>query len=258
MNGRVVVKAGAAIMVLSSLLSWLDAGGDGFPHITGIGGSTIGVGLAVFVLGLSLLFRDWPIGVILGKALGVFSVTVVFVSIVDPNSGQLGAGPWVALLGAAVAGVGAVLVAVETLDQAELELASPVPGGLGAGLAAIAAFWLDWVMWPLWGLYLGPDSESSYVEPPLSGLDPEVPFGIPVLISASIALLLIVGVFVEFLTNGKLVSLAIQVAGVAITVIAGANVLGSIIVGWFLFGSAPVVALAGGILLTSAVREPNS
>ena len=71
-------------------------------------------------------------------------------------------------------------------------------------------------------------------------------------------LLLIVGVFLEFLTDGKLVSLIIQVAGISVTVIAGANVLGGMIGGWFVFGSAPLVALAGGILLTSAVREPNS
>ena len=255
-EGRVVVRVGAAIMVLSSLLGWVKVGGDSFPHVTGIGGTTLGTGLAVFVLGLSLLLRDWSIGVTLGKALGSFSVTVVFLSLVGPSSGQLDAGPWVGLVGTAVAVVGAVLVAVESVDHTKLEFSSPLPAGLGAVLAIFASFWLDWVALPvLTGL--GFDTNVFDIGP-LSGVDPDVSYGIPVLILASVALLLIVGVFLEFLTDGKLVSLIIQVAGISVTVIAGANVLGGMIGGWFVFGSAPLVALAGGILLTSAVREPNS
>ena len=238
-----MVRVGAAIMVLSSLLSWLKVGGDSLPHVTGIGGTTLGTGLAVFVLGLSLLLRDWSIGVTLGKALGSFSVTVVFLSIVGTSSGQLDAGPWFGLVGTAVAVVGAVLVAVESVDQAKLELSSPFPAGLGAVLAIVASFLLDWWMaWP----------------GPLNGVDPDVSYGIPVLILASVALLLIVGGYFELLTISKLGSLIIQVAGISVTVIAGANVLGGMIVGAFVFGSAPLVALAGGILLTSAVRESNS
>ena len=255
-EGRVVVRVGAAIMVLSSLLSWVKTGGDSFPHVTGVGGTTLGTGLAVFVLGLSLLLRDWPIGVTLGKALGSFSVTVVFLSIVGPSSGQLDAGPWFGLVGTTIAVVGAVLVAVESVDQAKLELSSPFPGGLGAVLAIFASFWLDWVAWPVFGgLGFGTNLLDTG---PLSGVDPDVSYGIPVLILASVALLLIVGGFLELLTLGKLGSLIIQVAGISVTVIAGANVLGGMIVGLFVFGSAPLVALAGGILLTSAVREPSS
>lgn len=258
-KGRVVVRIGAAIMVLASLLRWLDTGGDGFPHISGIGGTTFGVGLTVFVLGLSLLLRDWPFEVTLGKALGAISVTAVFVSMVGPNSGQLDAGPWVALVGAAVVAVGAILVAVESVKLAELELTGPLPAGLGAGLAIVAAFWLDWFFWSLWGFFLDSGLEQSdAIVGPINGLDPTAPFGIPVLIFASVAMLLIAGVIVESPINGKLVPRIIQISGISITVIAGANVLGSIIVGWFLFGSAPVVALAGGILVTSAVRESDS
>ncbi len=254
-----MVRVGAAIMVLSSLLGWVKTGGDSFPHVTGIGGTTLGTGLAVFVLGLSLLLRDWSIGVTLGKALGSFSVTVVFLSIVGPSSGQLDAGPWFGLVGTAVAVVGAVLVAVESVDQAKLELSSPFPGGLGAVLAIFASFWLDWVAWPVFDAYFGLGFATNMLDiRPLSGVDPDVSYGIPVLILASVALLLIVGGFLDLLTLGKLGSLIIQVAGISVTVIAGANVLGGMIVGLFVFGSAPLVALAGGILLTSAVREPNS
>ena len=260
-EGRLVVKAGGAIMVLSSLLSWLKDGSDGFPHVSGVGATTFGTGLAVFVLGLSLLLRDWPIGVTLGKALGSFSITVVFLSIVGPSSGQLDAGAWFGLVGTAVAVVGAVLVAVESFDQSKLELASPFPAGLGAVLAIVASFWLDWVSWPVWNFYLGAGSVTDGLGGigPFNGLDPDVSFGIPVLIFAAVALVLIADTFWEFLPGGKrLFSLVIQTAGIAVTVIAGANVLGMVIIGWSVFGSAPLVALAGGILMTSAVREANS
>ena len=150
-------------------------------------------------------------------------------------------------------------MAVESFDRAELELVGPFQAGLGAVLAIAAAFWFDWVFWPVWGLFVGFDDEPDGIDTGVvNGLDPDVPFGIPVLILASVALLLVAGVVVEFLTNGKLVPLIIQVAGVSIAVVAGANALGGVIVGWSVFGSAPVVALAGGILLTSAVRQPSS
>ena len=89
-EGRVVLRLGAAIMVLSSLLGWLKLGDVSFPHVTGMNGTTLGTGLALFVLGLSLLFRDWSDGVTLGKALlsGVVGGFFVF-----------GTAPFVALAG---------------------------------------------------------------------------------------------------------------------------------------------------------------
>ncbi|MXW61795.1 MAG: hypothetical protein F4Y27_13550 [Acidimicrobiaceae bacterium] len=251
-SGPVVVRIGAAIMVLSSLLSWVDWFGDGFPHITGIGITTSGTGLAVFVLGLSLLFWNWPIGITLGKALGAFSVTVVFFSLVRPSSGYLGAGAWISLMGTAIALVGAVLVAGQSTDQAKLEIANLFRAGFGAALAIVASVWFDWVTFSWLRIDAGVDAE------PLTGVDPDVSYGIPVLIFASVVLVLITVVVSDLLTNNKLVTLLVQVAGIAITVVAGANVLGNMVLGWTVFGSAPVVALAGGILLTSAVREPNS
>ena len=154
--------------------------------------------------------------------------------------------------------VGAVLVAVESFDQSKLELASPFPAGLGAVLAIVAAVWLDWVSLSFWSFYFGAGSATDVIGDigPFNGLDPDVAYGIPVLIFAAVALLLIADVFREFLPSGKrLFSLVIQTAGIAITVIAGANVLGMMIAGLPAFGSAPLVALAGGILMTSAVRE---
>lgn len=252
MNGRVVVKAGAAIMVLASLLSWLDTGIDGFPHITGIG-TTFGTGLAVFVLGLSLLLWDWPIGVTIGKALGALSVTAVFFSLVRPSSGYLGPGAWISLMGAGIALVGAVVVAVKSVDQAKLETTNLFRAGLGAVLAVLASVMFDWV--PLTGLRL----DSAGVDgAPLTGVDPDVSYGIPVLIFALVALILVAVANPDSSTNNRLVLLLIQVAGVSIAVVAGANVLGNVTFGWSVFGSGPYVALAGGILLTSSVRESDS
>lgn len=258
-EGRVVLRLGAAIMVLSSLLDWLKVGDDSFPHVTGIDGTTLGTGLALFVLGLSLLLRDWSIGITLGKALGSFSLNVVFFLFVGTDSGQLGAGPWVGLVGTAVALIGAGLVAAKSVDQAELELSNPLQAGLGAVLAIVASFWLDWVAWPVWGYFLGPGFETADIDiGAISGVDPEVFYGIPVLILASVALLLVVGAFFESLTKVKLSLLTIQIAGISVSVIAGANALSGLVGGLFVFGSAPFVALAGGVLLAGAVREPDS
>ncbi len=258
-EGRVVLRLGAATMVLSSLLGWLKLGDDSFPHVTGIGGTTLGTGLALFVLGLLLLLQDWSVGVTLGKALGSFSLIVVFFWIVGTDAGQLGVGPWVGLAGTVVALLGTVLMAGKSIDKAELELSSPFQAGLGAVLAIVASFWLDWVAWPVWGLFLGSGFETADIDiGPVSGVDPEVSYGIPVLILASVALLLVVGAFFESLTRVKASLLTIQVAGISVSVIAGANVLSGVVGGLFVFGSGPFVALAGGVLLAGAVRESDS
>ena len=120
----------------------------------------------------------------------------------------------------------------------------------------MASFWLDWVNWPglAFNLGVGPGGGWLGSVESLNGLDPDVPFGIPVLILGAVALLLIAVAHRARSKsgNGPLL-LAVQAAGIAITVIAGANVLGMMVIGFF--GSGPLVALAGGILLTSSVRE---
>lgn len=253
-DGRVVVRAGGAIMAVSTLFSWLKAGSDGFPNIAGVGTTTTGTGLAVFALGLSLLLRDWPIGVTLGKALGAFSITLVYLSTVGTSSGALGVGAWIGLAGTAAAVLGSVMAAGDSASQSALALARPLHAGVGAVLAIVASFWLDWMYFPGFGFASATDGLGG-VEA-LNGLDPDVPYGIPILILAVFALILVADARKSFLAGRKRhLLLVAQMAGIAITVIAGANVLGMLMLGFSAFGSGPLVALAGGILLTTSVRK---
>ena len=257
-DGRLLVKAGGAIMAVSTLFSWLKVGSDGFPNVAGVGSTTTGTGLAVFVLGLSLLLREWPVGVTLGKALGAFSITLVYLSMVGTSSGELGAGVWIGIAGTAAAVLGSVMVAGEAASQSALALTRPPYAGVGAVLAIIASFWLDWVYLPGLGFNLatGQVRDGLGGVEALNGLDPDVPFGIPVLILAALALILVADARWSFLAGRKRHHLlAAQVAGIAIAVIAGANVLGMLMLGFFVFGSGPLVALAGGTLLTTSIRR---
>lgn len=46
-----------------------------------------------------------------------------------------------------------------------------------------------------------------------------------------------------------------RAAGIGIVVIAGSNVLAKTVLGYEFFGSAPIVALVGGIMLTRSIKE---
>ena len=97
------------------------------------------------------------------------------------------------------------------------------------------------------------------LQEPLGGIDPDVLFGYPVLILGGIALVCAVEVMSvprTVLESRRQVLLMIgQVAGVGISVVAGANVLGSVFLGLFAFGSGPLVALVGGILITRSIKQ---
>ena len=242
-TGRLLVGVGGAVMAVSTLLSWLKVGQDSFPNVTGVGVSTIGVGLAVFLVGLSLLLRRKSVGATLGMALGAFAITLIFIVLIGTDRNILGFGVWLGLAGTAVAVLGALQTAYESNDQPTLELL-PMQAALGAALAVVASFWLDWV------------------EGPINGLDLDVLFGLPVLILGGLALVLTVELLsIPLLVLGgrrqALLTIS-QAAGVAITVIAGSNVLAVAVLGSSAFGSAPIVALVGGIMLTRSIRQtPN-
>ena len=239
-TGRLLVGAGGAVMALSTLLSWLKVGQDSFPNIPGVGASTFGVGLAVFLVGLSLLLRCKSVAATLGMALGAFAITLIFIVLIGTDSGALGFGAWLGLAGAAVAVLGALQLAYESSDRPTLEF-RPMPAALGAALAVVASFWLRWI------------------EGPLNGLDSDVLFGLPILILGGIALVLTVELMSvpRMVLEGRRQALLMiaQAAGVAITVIAGSNVLASTVLGNNAFGSAPLVALVGGIMITRSIRE---
>lgn len=238
-TGRLLVGLGGAVMALSALLSWLKTGPDSFPNTTGIGDSTFGVGLAVFLVGLSLLLRSRSVAATLGMSLGAFAIALIFIVLIGTDSHLLGVGAWVGMAGAAVAVLGALQLGYESDDRPDLEF-HPLPGALGSALAVVASFWLDWVAGPI------------------SGLDSDVLFGLPVLILGGLALVLIVELISvpRMVMEGRrqVLLTASRVAGVAIVVIAGSNVLGMLF-GNDAFGAAPIVALVGGIMLTRSIKE---
>ena len=252
-TGGRLVKVGGAVMAISTLFSWLEVGNDSFPNIAGIGTTTFGVGLTVFVLGLSLLLRTWSVTVTLGKALGALGITLVFISIVGTSSGELAVGAWIGLAGSGLAVLGAMMLAGKSDQRPALEL-DPKLTALGAALAIVASFWLDWML--NFGLYIFSGSDGTE---PLHGLHPDVLFGVPIVILGGIILLSTIEIGTGppvFFEGRRQVLMAIcQVAGIAITVIAGANVVGMMMLGLFVFGSGPLLALAGGLLVTRSIRK---
>lgn len=246
--GRILVGLGGGAMVLSTLLSWIKAGPDSFPNVAGVGTSAYGVGLVVFLVGLSLLLRSKSVAATLGMALGAFAVTLISIVLIGTDSRLLGFGSWLGLAGTAVAVLGALQLAFESSDRPNLDL-HPMPAALGAVLVIVASFWLDWVG----DAFIGEGSN------PVNGLDSDVLFGFPVLILGGIALVFLVELISvpRMVIEGRRQALLMiaQAAGIGIVVIAGSNVLTNTVLGYEFFGSAPIVALVGGIMLVRSIKE---
>ena len=253
-TSRLLVGLGGAVMALSTLFSWVEWGNDSFPNVAGVGISTLGVGLTVFLVGLSLLLRPKSVGVSLGMALGAFAITLIYIVLTGTDSGVLGFGAWLGLAGAAVAVLGTLQQAIESNDRPTLEL-HHTPAALGAALAVVASFWLDWILDN--SRFIG--GGDLWAEGALGGIDSGVLFGLPILILAGIALVCVVEIATvpRMVLEGRQQALLLicRTAGVAITVIAGSNVLGMMMLGLFTFGSGPLVALVGGVMLTRSVKE---
>lgn len=250
-SGRLLVVIGGAAMALSTLFSWVELGSDSFPNIAGVGTTTVGAGLAVFLVGLSLLLRSKSVAATLGMALGAFAITLIYIVLSDRDF--LAFGAWLGLAGTAVAVLGALLLAFESSDSPDLEL-SFTPAALGAALAVVASFWLDWIL-SLGSTFAGGFGDVG----PLNGLDRDVLFGVPVLILAGVALVLVVELIsvprMALEGRRQLLLTICRTAGIAITVIAGSNVLGMLLLGLFAFGSGPLVALVGGVMLVCSIKE---
>ena len=241
-TGRMLVGLGGAAMALSTLLSWLKSGPDSFPNVTGVGGSTIGIGLTVFIVGLALLVRPRSVGVTAGMALGAFAITLIFIVLIGTDSGILAFGVWLALAGSSVAVLGALQSVFEEEERPTLDFHS-LPAALGAALTVAASFLLDWV------------------DSPINGVDSDVLFGLPVLILGGIALVLTVELMSvpRMVLEGRRQALLVigQAAGVGIVVVAGSNVVAMAVFGNDAFGSGPLVALVGGIMVTRSIRQSN-
>ena len=248
-SGRMLVGLGGAAMVLSTLFSWIESGPDSFPNATGVGASTLGVGLTVFLVGLSLLLRAMSVAATLGMALGAFAITLIYIVLIGADAPLLGFGVWLGLAGCSVAVLGALQSALAQQEGPTLDF-HPVAAALGSALAVVASFWLDWF-------------GSQYLEyGPVNGLDSDAKFGLPVLILGGLALVLTV----ELATAPRMVMgarpqallMICRAAGIAIVVIAGSNVLAITVFGNDFFGSAPIVALVGGAMVTRSIRQASN
>ncbi len=253
-TNRLLVRLSGLVMAVSTLFSWLVGGPDSYPNIAGVGQSTFGVGLAVFLVGLLFLLKRMSVGVTLGAALGALGITLIFVSLMRPNDIQFGVGVWIGMGASAAAVLGALMLAFESDDDPILE-AQPMPLALGAALAVVASFWLDWSSFAYFSPYIG-FTDSG----PRNGLEGDLLFGYPILIAGVIALV----VAVELMTNPsqiperrhQILLLAARVAGVIAIVTAGSNVLAMSVLGYSaVFSSGPLVALAGGVIVTRSIRH---
>ena len=253
-TGRLLVGLGGAVMALSTLFSWVEIGADSFPNIAAVGDSTIGIGLTVFLVGLSLLLRHKSMAATLGLALGAFGATLTLIMVIGTDNPVLGFGAWLGLVAAAVAVLGALLLAYESDERPTMDF-HPMAGALGAALAIAAPILLDWALAATYFLEGGNPRLGEVV----NGLDSDILFGLPVLILGGIALVFIVELISvpRMVLEGRrqILLMITQTAGVAIVVIAGSNVLGSALLGFRSFGSGPLVALVGGILLTRSIKE---
>lgn len=239
-SDRILVGVGGAAMAVSALLSWVESGWDATPNISGIGASTGGAGLIVFLLGLSLLMRSKPAVKTLGAALGGFSVTLIFIVRTGTDNSGLALGAWIGLIGAAVAVLGAALLALDS-DNRPASSVNVIPAALGGALAVVSSFWLNW-------------SLTGYE--PLDGLDGDVVSGLPILILgvAALALVLIMTLVSGI---GQLPAMACQAGGIIILVLAATSVIGPVMVGGAI-ASGPLVALVGGAMLVRSVSPADT
>ena len=240
---RLLVGLGGAAMVLSALMSWLEIGRDGQPNISGIGASTAGAGLVVFLLGLSLLMRRPTAEKALGASLAGFSVALIFIVRIGTDASLLATGAWLGLIGAALAVVGALLLLLEPENRPALAV-KPVPAALGSALAVVASFWLAWWL----DLY---DWDRELLA---DGLDSEVVVGIPILILGVLALTALVAAVTSGV-GGQLAATVCQVGGVVIVALAAVDVIGAIMLSSGSVSSGPLTALIGGVMLARSVSR---
>ena len=245
---RLLVLLGAAAMVLSGLLSWIEVGPDAFPNFAGIGAGGGGVGLVVVLVGLALLSRRPQLDTANGVALGAFLASLVAViTLVDESGGVgMGAGAWVAMVGSAVALSGVSFATMDPSRRPSRHISHKAPATLGAALAVVASFWLDW------GSGFAAGMTGSF--PLGGGLDSAVATGYPVLILGVLALLLLLGLLSPTASAAMQSRMAmnVRVAGIAMVVLAAGDIAGSLMSS-DLTGSGPILALVGGLMISRSV-----
>lgn len=245
---RLLVLLGAAAMVLSGFLSWIEVGPDAFPNFAGIGAGGGGVGLVVVLIGLALLSRRPQLDTANGVALGAFLASLVAViTLVDEAGGfGMGAGAWVAMVGSVVALSGVSFGTMDPSRRPSRRVTHKAPATLGATLAVIASFWLDW------GSGFAAGMTGSF--PLGGGLDSAVATGYPVLILGVLILLLLLGLLSPTASAAMRARMAmnVRVAGIAMAVLATGDIAGSLMSS-DLTGSGPVLTLIGALMVTRSV-----
>ncbi|MCE2532408.1 MAG: hypothetical protein J4F44_08115 [Acidimicrobiia bacterium] len=245
---QLLVLLGAAAMVISGLLSWIEVGPDAFPNFAGIGAGGGGVGLVVVLIGLALLSRRPQLDTANGVALGAFLASLVAViTLVDESGGiGMGAGAWVAMVGSVVALSGVSFGTMDPSRRPSRRVTHKAPATLGAALAVIASFWLDWSS----GFAAG--MTGSF--PLGGGLDSAVATGYPVLILGVLVLLLLLGLLSPTASAAMQARMAmnVRVAGIAMVVLAAGDIAGSLMSS-DLTGSGPILTLVGALMVTRSV-----
>lgn len=240
-SDRILLGVGGAAMAVSALLSWVEISGlDSMPNVSGIGATTSGAGLIVFLLGLSLLMRTKAAVKSLGAALGGFSVALIFIVRTGTDDSGLALGAWIGLIGAAVAVLGAGLLALDSANR-PAQSVSMIPAALGGALAVVSSFWLNW---------------SLGGSEPLDGLDADIVSGQPILILGVAALALVL-IMTLVSGVGQLPAMVCQAGGMVILVLAATDVIGAVMVGGAI-ASGPLVALIGGVMLSRSVTAADA
>lgn len=257
---ELLIKVGGAAMVLSGLLSWVISNYDAIPNFAGVGMSTSGNGLVVFLAGLYVLLRPINTGITLGSSVGSFTVALIFIVRVKTagNSDVLGFGVWLALAGAVIvfAGTLALLIEQDKHVDHDVEL---LAGTSGSILAVVGSTLLAWTYYTTF--------DFAHVENVRSGLNSEVITGIPVLTLGVLALICQLMLIAKVFERGAIsyiLQKLIHMSGISIVMLAGSRLAGVImwnsfsgIRGWMLYAG-PVCVLIGGLVLISSIRKIES
>lgn len=257
---RLLVLIGAAAMVLSGLLSWINVAPDAFPNFAGIGAGGGGVGLVVFLAGLGLLSGRPRIDTANGVALGAFLASLITVIVLfdDADGTLMGGGAWVAMIGSFVAFTGIAFAMMDPARRPGRQVTHNVMAALGAGLAIIASFWMDWATSAA-GMFASSAGGTFGEDFVVGGLDSDIATGYPVLILGVLVLLLLLGLLSPSNSAGMQAKMAmhVRVSGIAVVVLAAGDLAGSLM-GPGLTGSGPILALAGGLMITRSVGSAES
>lgn len=247
---QLLILVGGGAMVVSGLLSWIKIAPDAFPNFAGIGAGGGGVGLVVALVGVALLSKRPQIDTAKGVALGAFVASLLTVlKLVDEAQYGMGAGPWVAMVGSALALAGVAAGVLDPSRRPGRQVNNAAVAALGAVLAVVASFWMDWPA-SIFG--------SGNGGPFISGLDDDVLTGYPVLILSGLVLLLLLGTLAPAApsTQGANMAMHIRVMGIAVATLAAADIAGGLMT-TVLIGSGPILALIGAVAITRSIGSAD-